>query len=142
MADGSKLLQNEVVVVQLGLPPGGTYVFHDGLQAILIRMRDTWIMPSTMLPFASCTQHPGPRHALPEDKLVHLERKSLEAHVVEQVDIVAPGLRRIRVSRSRLLRRSRSFAATNESVGEWEDAGPLVGRSKESATVKERADDE
>jgi hypothetical protein len=52
MADGSKLLQNEVIVVQLGSPPGGTYVFHDSLQAILICMRGIWMIPSAMLSFA------------------------------------------------------------------------------------------
>jgi hypothetical protein len=55
MADGSKLLQNEVIVVQLGLPPGGTYVFHDSLQAILVHMQSMWVFQSALLPFASRT---------------------------------------------------------------------------------------
>jgi hypothetical protein len=97
MADGSKLLQYEVIIVQFGLPPGRTYVFHDRLEAVLISVRGVWVVPSTMFPRASCPYHAGGGHAFPEDELVYLERESLETHVIEQIDIMTPWSRRIRV---------------------------------------------
>ena len=98
MADGSELLQNEVVVVQLGLPPSGTYVFHDGLKAILIRVRSMRIVPRAAFSCTSCAYDAGWWYALSEHKLVDFKRESLEAHVIEQVEIVSPGARGIGIS--------------------------------------------
>jgi len=95
MTDGSKLLQNEVIIVQLGLPPGGTYVFHDNLEPVLIRVWGVRGVSSATLSRTSCTYDADWRYALPEDELVDFEPELLEAYVIEQIDIMAPGSRRI-----------------------------------------------
>jgi hypothetical protein len=109
MADGGELLQNEVIVVQLGLPPSGTYVFHDGLKAIFIRMWSMWIVPCATFSCASCAYDAGWWYAFPEDELVDFEGESLETHVIEQIEIVTPGSRRIRVSSFETAQKISSF---------------------------------